>query len=159
VSDIIPTTTPRGFVFLPTGDRASEPGVGPTEVQRGSGERILIVDDDTVTGFALEKLIESLNYQVSRYVRPEEALARFVAEPTGFDLVVTDLAMPCIDGQELLRRVRAIRADVPVVVVSGYVDGSRQRTLELLGAGAVLRKPVSRADLGRALRANLAAGR
>ncbi len=122
---------------------------------RGEGERILVVDDDAVSGFAIEKMIESLGYNVSRCTRPEEALARFTAAPSSFDLVVTDFAMPGMDGQELMQQLLLLRADLPVVVVSGFVDIERQRSLEESGARTVLRKPVSRDEIGRAVAAYL----
>ena len=125
------------------------------QAPRGEGERVLVVDDDAVSGFAIEKMIESLGYQVSRCMRPEEALARFTAAPSSFDLVVTDFAMPGMDGQELMQQLIALRADLPVLVVSGYVDSARQRSLEEAGARAVLRKPVSRDEIGRAVAAYL----
>ncbi len=132
------------------------PVIKAAQAPRGEGERVLVVDDDAVSGFAIEKMIESLGYQVSRCMRPEEALARFTAAPSSFDLVVTDFAMPGMDGQELMQQLIALRADLPVLVVSGYVDSARQRSLEETGARAVLRKPVSRDEIGRAVAAHLA---
>ncbi len=125
------------------------------QAPRGNGERILVVDDDAVSGFAIEKMIESLGYHVSRCMRPEEALARFTAAPSSFDLVVTDFAMPGMDGRELMQQLLALRADLPVVVVSGFVDSDRQHSLEEAGARAILRKPVSRDEIGRAVAAHV----
>ncbi len=126
---------------------------------RGNGERILVVDDDAVSGFAIEKMIESLGYHVTRCTRPEEAVARFSAAPSSFDLVVTDFAMPGMDGQELMQQLLRLRSDLPVLVVSGFVDSERQRSLEETGARAVLRKPVSRDEIGRAVGAHVRAVR
>lgn len=122
---------------------------------RGRGERVLVVDDDPVSGFAVEKLVESLGYITTRCMRPEEALARFTAAPAGFDLVVTDLAMPGMNGDELIEHLVKVRADVPIIVVSGYIESARQRLLEKSPARAILRKPVSRDELGRAIAANV----
>jgi len=137
--------------FPPAPLAAAAPDAPPPPVPRGNGERILVVDDDAVSGFAIEKMIESLGYAVNRCMRPEEALARIAAAPSGFDLVVTDLAMPGMDGQELMERLLHIRPELPIVVASGFVDAARQRSLEQAGARAVLRKPVSRDELARAI--------
>ncbi|MDO8544515.1 MAG: PAS domain S-box protein [Opitutaceae bacterium] len=131
------------------------PAVPPTPMPRGNGERILVVDDDAVSGFAVEKLIESLGYNVSRCTRPEEALARFAAAPLSFDLIVSDLAMPGMDGAELIRHLIQIRPELPVLIVSGYLETARQRLLEKSPARAILRKPVGREELARALAQSL----
>ena len=142
--------------FPPAPEQKAPTAAALSPVPRGNGERVLVVDDDGVSGFAIEKMIESLGYTVSRCMRPEEALARFAAAPSGFDLVVTDLAMPGMDGQELMAHLRKIRADLPIIVVSGFVDAARQRVLDQAGARAVLRKPVSRDELARAVAQHVA---
>ncbi|MBI5768615.1 MAG: PAS domain S-box protein [Verrucomicrobia bacterium] len=135
------------------------PATAPTDIPRGNGERVLVVDDDPVSGFAIEKLVESLGYQVQRCTRPEDALARFSAAPASYDLVVSDLAMPGMNGEELIGHLHQIRRDLPVVVASGYIESARQRILEQGIARAVLGKPVSRPELARALAAALRNGR
>jgi two-component system, cell cycle sensor histidine kinase and response regulator CckA len=118
---------------------------------RGHGQRIMVVDDDPVSGFALEKIIESLGYHVTRLMRPEEALARFTDAPSSCDLVVSDLAMPGMSGAELIEHLVKVRPDIPIIVASGYVDTTAARLLEKSPARAVLRKPVSRDELARAI--------
>jgi PAS domain S-box-containing protein len=126
-----------------------------TEIPRGHGERILVVDVDAVSGFAIEKTIESLGYVTTRCMRPEEALARFAASPSSFDLVVSDLAMPGMNGEELIEHLITIRPDLPIIVVSGFVESARQRIIARGAARAILRKPVTRDELGRAVAQHL----
>jgi PAS domain S-box-containing protein len=120
-------------------------------VPHGHGERILVVDDDAVCGFAVEKMVESLGYRATRCTRPEEALAQFSATPESFDLVVSDLAMPGMDGAELIGHLLNVRADLPIIVITGYMETARQRLLEKTPVRVVLRKPVSRDELARAI--------
>ncbi len=141
--------------FSAIADEPAPPDPKPAEVPRGHGERILVVDDDAVSGFVIEKLIASLGYTVTRCTRPEEALARFTAAPSAFDLVVSDLAMPGMNGEELIEHLARIRPDIPIVVASGYVETARQRILDRGLARAVLRKPVSRDEFAQALAQNL----
>jgi CheY-like chemotaxis protein len=129
--------------------------VAPSTLPRGHGERVLVVDDDAVSGFVVEKMIETLGYHVTRVTRPEEALARVTAAPATYDLVVSDLAMPGMNGEELIERLLAVRPELPIIVVSGYVETARQRILDRRLARAVLRKPVSRDELGRAVAEHL----
>ncbi len=128
----------------------------PSEIPRGHGERVLVVDDDAVSGFVIEKLVESLGYTVTRCTRPEEALARFTAAPSSYDLVVSDLAMPGMNGEELIGHLDAIRPGLPIIVASGFLENARQRLIDRGIARAVLNKPVSREELARALAAALA---
>ncbi len=130
---------------------ADELTPAPPIVPHGHGERILVVDDDAVCGFAVEKMVESLGYRATRCTRPEEALAQFTATPTNFDLVVSDLAMPGMDGAELIGHLLNVRADLPIIVITGYMETARQRLLEKTPVRVVLRKPVSRDELARAI--------
>ncbi len=125
------------------------PPMAPQEIPRGQGERVLVVDDDAVSGFALEKIIESLGYHVTRCTRPEEALARFAAAPSSYDLVVSDYAMPGMNGEELIGHLAQIRPDLPILMASGFLENMRQRILERGIARAVLAKPVKRDELAR----------
>jgi CheY-like chemotaxis protein len=123
----------------------------PPEVPHGRGESVLVVDDDSVCGFAVEKMIDSLGYRATRCTRPEEALAMFTAAPADYDLVVSDLAMPGMDGAELIGHLMKIRTNLPVIVITGYMETARQRLLEKTPVRVVLRKPVSRDELARAI--------
>jgi CheY-like chemotaxis protein len=133
----------------------AQPPAPPTAVPPGAGERILVVDDDAVCGFAVEKMVESLGYRASRFTRPEDALAAFSTQPMTFDLVISDLAMPGMDGAELIGHLTAIRPDIPVIVITGYMESARQRLLEKSPVRAMLRKPVSRDDLARIISRHL----
>jgi len=144
-------------MFFPAVDEEVPlPAPAPSnEVPHGAGQRIMVVDDDGVSGFSLEKLIETLRYSVKRYTRPADALAAFAADPHAWDLVVSDLAMPGMNGDELARRLLRIRPDLPVVIVTGYVETVRQQLLEATAVRAVLHKPVARPELARALAKHL----
>ena len=139
-------------LFFPAVAEAAPPAPKPlAAVPRGRGQRILLVDDDTVSGFAIEKLIESLGYIVTRHTRPEDALAVFTADPACCDLLVSDLAMPGMNGDELIERMLQVRASLPVVIVTGFVESARQELLEKTAARVVLRKPLVREEIARAL--------
>jgi CheY-like chemotaxis protein len=90
---------------------------------------------------------------VQRFSRPEPALATFSAAPDAWDLVVSDLAMPGMNGDELVAKMRQIRPNLPVIIVTGYIETARQVILEKTAACAVLHKPLSRHELARALAA------
>jgi PAS domain S-box-containing protein len=134
-------------------------GLSRNDVPFGNGERILVVDDDAVCGFAVEKMIESLGYRATRFTSSDEALAQFTLTPATYDLVVSDLAMPGMDGAELIGHLLNIRPSLPVIVITGYMETARQRLLEKTPVRVVLRKPVSREELARAIAVQLQAAR
>ena len=84
------------------------------------------------------------------------ALQAFRADPQRFDLVLTDETMPDMSGVELVREVRRVRPELPIVLMSGYSGAQLTERARAAGAGEVLRKPLVRRDiaeaLGRALR-------
>ena len=101
--------------------------------------RILLVDDHLDTLQFLESCLSLAGFAVTLAGHAAQALA---LAPAGFDAVVTDLAMPGMDGRELIRRLRALHGQqaVPIVIVSGQFMRGR---LDLEGVGhcALLEKP------------------
>jgi two-component system response regulator HydG len=111
--------------------------------------RILIVDDDERLGELLVSGLAPLGYEVTPSTQPEEALELFGARD--FDVVVTDLNMPGLKGTELCHRCVATRADVPVIVITGF--GSLETAVEAIRAGAYdfVTKPFEVEELALAL--------
>jgi PAS domain S-box-containing protein len=85
-------------------------------------ERILFVDDEKDLTALGKEMMESLGYQVSSMTDSREALEIFRAAPYEFDLVVTDMVMPELSGRSLARQLIAIRADIPIVLCTGFAD-------------------------------------
>jgi PAS domain S-box-containing protein len=108
----------------------------------GAGERILYLDDDEALVFLVQRMLQRRGYRVSGYSSPKEALAALKTDPAGFDLVVSDYNMPGISGLEVARAVRDIRADLPVVIASGFID----EQLHAQSAGAGVREMIFKAD-------------
>jgi two-component system cell cycle sensor histidine kinase/response regulator CckA len=87
---------------------------------RTQGEKILLVDDDSMAGNAVRKILEHFGYEVDFWVNPVEALSHFQQDPYGFDLVVTDMTMPIMTGRELALEIMKVREDIPVIICTGY---------------------------------------
>src|SRR5216683_3334576 len=99
--------------------------------------RILLVDDN-VNGLAARKsVLEELGYRIVTCTSGADALEQFGSHK--FDLVVTDYKMPRMDGLELIGRLRKQAPDLPIVLISGYVDtlGLNEDTT---GADVVIQK-------------------
>lgn len=119
-----------------------------------SGEYLLIVEDDQEMRDLLRKVLEKEGYRVSVSGDGHQALIALNRET--FDLVVTDMLMPCDGGLELLETVHRIHPSLPVIIVTAFGDWhSYSRALEL-GAAAFISKPLRMAELIAAVHAALA---
>ena len=98
---------------------------------------ILLVDDNSNGLRARKSVLEEQGHRVVTSCGGEDALERFKREK--FDLVVTDYKMPGMDGVELISRLRQVRAEAPVILLSGFAD-TLGLTQENTGADAVIQK-------------------
>lgn len=110
-----------------------------------SAVRVLVVDDEMRVCNSCMKTLKSEGYTVDYALNGEEALEK-VADGN-FDLVVTDLKMPKVDGMQLLRRVKEKWPDVNVVMITGY--GTIRSAVEAIKLGAFdyLSKPFTSEEL------------
>ncbi|HZT05634.1 MAG TPA: response regulator [Chloroflexota bacterium] len=118
------------------------------------GESLLVVDDDPFQLAVARELLKSLGYRVSVARNGEEAVELCAVE--SFDLLILDMVMPPgIDGTETFRRVRERYPDQRALLLSGFADSERVAEAQRLGAGAFVRKPVTREALAVAVRTEL----
>ncbi len=141
------------FVYLPrvTADRPSAAReLGPAP--RGAG-RILFVDDEEPIALLGARILRDLGYQVTVTTSSVEALSLFAGALQEFDLVVTDFAMPKMNGGELISRLKQLRPDIAVILLSGFneevINSEQSRRL---GVNEYVRKPFSSAELAHAIR-------
>jgi CheY-like chemotaxis protein len=106
-----------------------------------AGQHVLYLDDEESLVFLVTRLLERLGYRVSGYTRAEEALAAVRADPTQFDLVVTDLNMPGMTGLDVARAVSRLRPDLPVVLTSGYITDELRAAALHAGVRELVYKP------------------
>ena len=102
---------------------------------------VMYVDDDQALVFLVKRLLGRRGYQVSGFTDPHEATAALQADPQRYDLLVTDYNMPGYSGVDLLHAARAIRADLPVALASGYVTTEIEQAALAAGARALIHKP------------------
>jgi PAS domain S-box-containing protein len=130
--------------------RAESEKAGRTAAR--NGRRVLLVDDEPLVRRATKRLLESGGYEVVEASDGLEAVERFRERPEAFDVVLLDLSMPRMGGEEAFAALRAVRPDVPVVLSSGYADGGPDRLLSQ-PAVAFAAKPYDRRELLAALAA------
>lgn len=124
-----------------------DPPISSEAPRGGSGERILVIDDEAVVGRFMQLTLESLGYAVTLCADPIAATDLFCADPNAFDLVLTDLAMPGMRGDRVAEIVRDLRPGLPIVLITGYRRALLNEQAAALGIVEVLTKPVLRAEL------------
>ncbi|MCO5100171.1 MAG: PAS domain-containing protein [Burkholderiaceae bacterium] len=126
----------------------------------GRGQTVLLVDDETALVRLGEELLARLGYEPVGFASSAQALECFRAEPRRFDLVLSDEAMPALTGSELAQQIRAIRPELPIVLMSGYVSPALAARAKDLGVVEILGKPLVAREMARSLSEALhAAGR
>lgn len=91
-------------------------------LQPGDGRRVLYVDDDEAIVFLVKRLLDRQGYVVSGFFDARAAIETFRSDPYAFDFVVTDYNMPYLSGLDVARAVHGIRPQMPVAIVSGFID-------------------------------------
>ncbi len=106
---------------------------------------VLVVDDDQDHNRALAKIFERAGYRVSTAEDGQEALT-ILTERT-YDLIITDLKMPHMNGLDLLRSIRAMSPDMPVVILTAF--GEWETYIDAMDCGCVdyFSKPVRREEI------------
>ncbi len=117
---------------------------------------VLVVDDEEQVRSVLEAMLKVCGFSAIGVSDGDSALARFRAEPNRFDIVVLDLLMPGLTGEQTFHALRAIKPEVRVLIVSGYSEGDILGRLGGEGQVAFLAKPFTRATLERRLQELLA---
>jgi CheY-like chemotaxis protein/two-component sensor histidine kinase len=128
--------------------------VSPTAVvsaQRGGGQHVLYLDDEEPLVYLVKRVLERLGYRVSGFTEPQEALQAFTAAPGSFDAVITDLSMPGLSGTDFAKQVLQLRADVPVIMTSGYVRTQDREAALHVGVRELVLKPNTVEELGGVL--------
>ena len=113
---------------------------------------ILVVDDELSISKMLKKILTSYGYRVTTMNNGNDALEAFRKTPDKFDLVVSDMTMPKMTGLQLASEIRAIKADFPIIVCSGFSDQIKVKDPNKLGISLFIEKPISSANIALAVR-------
>ena len=115
-------------------------------------DRILFVDDETAIVNIGEQMLESLGYKVTTRTSSIEALELFKAKAENFDLVITDLTMPNMTGDELAKELIRIRPGIPTILCTGYSTRINPQHAATMGIRAFVSKPVLKRDIAKTIR-------
>jgi CheY-like chemotaxis protein len=120
-------------------------------VPLGKGELILLVDDDDTWVWIGQRILSSLGYKVIGYTSPVEALSFFRVQPQLFDLVITDLNMPVLDGVTLGAKLLQLRPDLPIILMTSGDGMVTLQGIRQTGFRELLLKPELARILGKSV--------
>ena len=112
-----------------------------------NGKSVLVVDDDAAMLRALQKVLAGEGASVATASWAGEIMERLDENQGGFDLVITDLRMPILNGESVLRAVKAALPEVPVIVITAFGSPEKQAECRKDGASAFLEKPLDTPQL------------
>jgi len=112
----------------------------PQNAAVGHSGRILYLDDEEDLVTVVTHLLQRRGYRVAGFTDGEAALGIFSQRPSEFDAVITDLSMPRISGLEFAEGIRAIRSDIPIVLMSGYLREQDEEQASRLNIQATVLK-------------------
>ena len=122
------------------------------KIPEDRSEHILVVDDEEIITRVLEKMLLRLGYKVTARTDSEEALDLFRAQPGRFDMVITNLTMPKLTGNELTREVQKLRPDLPIMLATGHGKIVSEETAHSLGVAALVSKPFLIEEIAKTIR-------
>ena len=108
-------------------------------------QSILFVDDDEQFRKAIVRIFETSEFDITTAKDGQEALD--LLSKNTYDLIITDLKMPVLDGYELMREIKKRKIKIPVIILTGYGEVETYMDLMNMGAYDHIEKPVSRREL------------
>ena len=134
-------------IFFPAVEKEAEVEIESDEELPTGDERILFVDDEEVIVKLGRQRLERLGYKIEATISPIEALEMFRSKPDRFDLVITDLMMPKLTGDKLVKEMLNIRSDIPIILCTGFSEKIDEKKARQIGAAGYIEKPYNKTVL------------
>ncbi len=141
-------------VYLPTiHDDLSKnsEAAGSLTPPRGRGEMIMVVDDEKHMVEVYEEVLKEYGYRVAVFQNGNDAYDAFKEAPKKIDLLLSDMAMPGMNGKDLVKKVLALRPDLPVIINTGFSALLGREEALALGIAEYLQKPISLNEILRTI--------
>jgi two-component system, cell cycle sensor histidine kinase and response regulator CckA len=139
-------------VLFPSVRSSAENEILSEEPPPRGNESILFVDDEPALVQIATQLLEKSGYRVVGRSNPLEALELFKADPNQFDLVITDMTMPYMTGDQLAQALQTLRPDIPMIMSTGYSEKMSPEKARMLGIRTFLMKPLNYINLAKSVR-------
>lgn len=115
-------------------------------------EHILLVDDEPAVAEMETRMLERLGYRITTFTDSLKALKAFKESPENYNLIITDMNMPNMDGAQLIKNIKQLNDDIPIIVCTGFSDNIEQHQQNSLKIDCYLMKPVLRNVMAEAIR-------
>jgi len=145
-------------ILIPAHEDPIEEESNKTDILFGNGEKILYVDDEPSIAKFGRRHLETLGYDASSTTNPKEALEMIKNEPERFDLVISDMAMPNMPGDQLIAEILLINPEMPTMICSGYSSRMSETKALEMGIKAFVMKPLNKTELAKKVREILDGG-
>ena len=139
-------------IFLPKIKSDAKLESKKTDDSPGGSERVLFIDDEELLVEWGQAALTRLGYKVTSMTDSTEALKTFSADPSQFDLVVTDQTMPGLTGIQLAQELLKMRPDIPIVLCTGHSEAVTPKEVRAVGIRELLMKPVNKTELAKTIR-------
>jgi len=139
-------------IFFPVIEEQTAIEAESVEKLPTGNERILLVDDEKSILFTGRNLLERLGYQVETRQNPIEALNLFRVNSNQFDLVITDMTMPKMTGDQLVQEILKIQPDMPIILNTGFNEKIDEEKAKQIGIRQYIEKPFNRGLLANVVR-------
>ncbi|MGD9008818.1 MAG: transporter substrate-binding domain-containing protein, partial [Desulfobacteraceae bacterium] len=130
----------------------AEETVEPEQIAQGGTEHIWVLDDDNVIAQMMQRMLQSLGYGARAFTRSDQLIGEFKKNGERVDLVITDMTMPNLTGVELARQLIDLRADIPIILCSGFNETIDEARAKEIGIREYLMKPVDMKELAGVVR-------
>ena len=143
---IITVTSQKGVgstfeIYLPASDKPALPDVRKKIDQLKGNETILLVDDEDMILVVAQQLLARLGYKVITAAGGQAAVEIFQRDPARIDLVILDMIMPGLSGEEVFEQMRAIAPKVRILLSSGYSEDGEAKAIMARGCDGFIQKP------------------
>ena len=140
------------FPVIEKEEKIQEEDKGPLPT---GNERILFVDDEQMIVDIAKEMLGGLGYDVVTKKSSVEALELFRAEPDRFDLIITDMTMPKMTGDQLAKELMKVRPNIPIILCTGFSPKISKEQAKEIGIKAFAMKPLVRRDMAHIVRKGL----
>jgi CheY-like chemotaxis protein len=131
---------PSQITFYGTLEKSDE----DNQVLRNQSITLMLVDDDRDILFTFKSILAAEGFKVEAFTDPNEALSRFTqADPSYYNLVITDIRMPKINGFQLYQKLKEIKGDIRILFMTAFeVPGNLLDSMPNINESDIIRKPI-----------------
>ena len=144
----------RFSIYFPAAEseQSSDDAKGLSTLPRGNGELVLVVDDEQNIRDVMTATLETFGYNAITASDGTDGLAQFAQRSKEVSLVITDMAMPFMDGAAMIRALRKLDPNLSIIGMSGLLNADQTAELQSLNVGSFLTKPFTAESMLHAIR-------